>query len=204
MKHLLFISICSFSHSLTTDSLFNQGWSMTHDSVSFVTPHIHDLALPRAKRYVLRRKRWTGNHMTWRLLRNHITEADIYIIRNTLHRAFNDWSTIANLQFQEVHEGDSDLKVSFEKGFHDDRYPFDGRDGIVAHAFYPRDGRLHFDADEEWTLNQSNGVNLYQTALHEIGHLIGLEHSNDPRAAMFASKRPYSPIFTLSGTVSIP
>lgn len=41
-------------------------------------------------------------------------------------------------------------------------FPF--QDGIVAHAFYPRDGRLHFDADEEWTLNQSNGVNLYQVS----------------------------------------
>ncbi|VDP11417.1 unnamed protein product [Heligmosomoides polygyrus] len=35
-------------------------------------------------------------------------------------------------------------------------------DGIVAHAFYPRDGRLHFDADEDWSLNSRHGVNLYE------------------------------------------
>lgn len=71
-------------------------------------------------------------------------------------------------------------------------------DGIVAHAFYPRDGRLHFDADEDWSLNSPHGVNLYQTAVHEIGHLLGLEHSVDPRAVMFAARRPYDPDFSLA------
>lgn len=42
-------------------------------------------------------------------------------------------------------------------------------EGIVAHAFYPTLGILHFDADENWTLNQSRGINLFQTAVHEIG-----------------------------------
>ncbi|RCN49507.1 Matrixin [Ancylostoma caninum] len=70
-------------------------------------------------------------------------------------------------------------------------------DGVVAHAFYPRDGRLHFDADEDWSLNSVSGVNLYQTAVHEIGHLLGLEHSVDPRAVMFAARRPYNPDFAL-------
>lgn len=37
-------------------------------------------------------------------------------------------------------------------------------DGIVAHAFYPTEGKLHFDADEKWTLNRRDGVNLYQVS----------------------------------------
>ncbi|VDK81575.1 unnamed protein product, partial [Cylicostephanus goldi] len=72
--------------------------------------------------------------------------------------------------------------------------------GIVAHAFYPRDGRLHFDADEDWSLNSPTGVNLYQvvsTAVHEIGHVLGLEHSVDPQAVMFSARRPYDPDFAL-------
>ena len=52
--------------------------------------------------------------------------------------------------------------IAFERGRHDDEFPFDGRDGVVAHAFYPLDGRLHFDADESWTLNSRQGVNLFQ------------------------------------------
>ena len=35
-------------------------------------------------------------------------------------------------------------------------------DGVVAHGFYPTDGKLHFDASERWTLNMRYGVNLYQ------------------------------------------
>ncbi|KAJ1349435.1 hypothetical protein KIN20_005009 [Parelaphostrongylus tenuis] len=100
------------------------------------------------------------------------------------------------VRFGEV-TGGADIVIGFERGQHEDAFPFDGKDGVVAHAFYPRDGRLHFDADEDWSLNSPQGVNLFQTAVHEIGHLLGLEHSVDPRAVMFAAKRPYNPDFTL-------
>ncbi|PIO69539.1 Matrixin, partial [Teladorsagia circumcincta] len=82
--------------------------------------------------------------------------------RATLHRAFHEWSSVSSVRFEEVSEPPANIVIGFERGRHQDAFPFDGKDGVVAHAFYPRDGRLHFDADEDWTLNSDQGVNLFQ------------------------------------------
>ncbi|UMM26113.1 hypothetical protein L5515_005639 [Caenorhabditis briggsae] len=156
----------------------------------------------RGKRYVIRAKRWKKHSLTWQLQTQNLMDADVFIVRNTMHRAFNEWSAISSVDFREIPPDvisriPPDIHIAFEKGEHSDGFSFDGQDGVVAHAFYPRDGRLHFDAEEQWSLNSPEGVNLFQTAVHEIGHLLGLEHSVDTRAAMFAAKRPYDPAFTL-------
>lgn len=91
-----------------------------------------------------------------------------------------------------------DVTINFYLGNHNDGYPFDGPMGMLAHAFAPTDGRLHFDAAEYWIgtvanvesplLTSSNmAIDLESVAVHEIGHIIGLGHTTIRNAIMYPS-----------------
>ena len=54
-----------------------------------------------------------------------------------------------------------------------------------AHAYYPQDGRVHFDEDETFTDTPFRSPNLLVTAVHEFGHTLGLAHSNVRAAIMY-------------------
>lgn len=81
------------------------------------------------------------------------------------------------------------IQVGFFTGDHGDGYPFDGPGNVLAHTFFPCGnvpiaGDLHFDDSENWQTNGSN-IDLQTVALHELGHALGLQHSQDPNAVMF-------------------
>lgn len=78
----------------------------------------------------------------------------------------------------------ADLTIQFVRSDHDDGYPFDGAGGDLAHAFFPQDGRIHFDLDEKFTLN-STDHNFGLIAAHEFGHAIGLDHIFEPGSLMY-------------------
>ena len=66
----------------------------------------------------------------------------------------------------------------------------------MAHGFYPKDGRCHFDEDEVWTVN-TNGTDLFMIAAHEFGHILGLDHSNVNTSLMYPYYWGYVPNYTM-------
>ncbi|CAK7324717.1 unnamed protein product [Dovyalis caffra] len=117
---------------------------------------------------------------------------DLDTLRTVCSNAFQKWSDVSQFTFQEATDGASaDIVIEFYSGDHGDNDPFDGRGNILAHAFYPEDGRLHYDADENWSTDPTmDQTDLESVSVHEIGHLLGLHHStHHPKAIMFPTIR---------------
>ncbi|GAV58089.1 Peptidase_M10 domain-containing protein/PG_binding_1 domain-containing protein, partial [Cephalotus follicularis] len=113
---------------------------------------------------------------------------DMSVLRDVASNAFQKWADVSGFTFAEAPNGaPSDMVIGFQRGDHGDGSPFDGPGRTVAHAFAPTDGRFHYDADENWSTDPMyDELDLESVAVHEIGHLLGLGHSTDPNAVMYA------------------
>ncbi|CAG7834638.1 unnamed protein product [Allacma fusca] len=150
----------------------------------------------RMKRYTVQGQKWDVTDITWSLKKRsadpRISEGDI--IRE-LRNAFNIWEGASRLTFRELPYRDADkahIQIIFEKGQHNDLYPFDGKGSILAHAFFPGSGQggdVHFDDDEIWQVDsrdtESKGTRLFAVAAHEFGHSLGLSHSDVEGSLMY-------------------
>lgn len=155
----------------------------------------------RKKRYALTGQQWSKDHITYSIVNQHIPSSlGEKRTFDAIRKAFDMWRRVTPLTFEELpavnsvlnsgnHTDLADILLLFASGFHGDMSLFDGEGGSLAHAYYPGPGMggdTHFDADEPWTLDNQNpeGIDLFLVAVHELGHALGLEHSDNPSATM--------------------
>ncbi|KAK4875143.1 hypothetical protein RN001_011565 [Aquatica leii] len=103
--------------------------------------------------------------------------------------ALGMWGESGGLTFS-IANSNADILLDFVTKVHNDPYPFDGPSGVLAHAFYPPtsfSGDVHFDEEEDWKIMTTpiSGIDFFSVAVHELGHSLGLAHSQVKSAVMY-------------------
>ena len=118
-------------------------------------------------------------------------------IRTAIDEAFSVWSQVAPLHFTEVPDDGLAYGASSEYGTIRLRHRYingpdtpGGTPTTKAIARYPgsytTSGDIDFDDSDPWALiGTVHEPDLLGAAIHEIGHTLGLTHSNDSTACMY-------------------
>ncbi len=123
--------------------------------------------------------------------------------------AMEIWTNEADIVFMEVcNQADADISFLFDDFEHGDRIPacepglgtFDGVNGTLAHNMGGPDsgnncgtqgGDVHFDESETWTnlirINGQQPIDLVTVSAHELGHALGLFHTQVQGSLMLAN-----------------
>ncbi|XP_050545974.1 macrophage metalloelastase-like isoform X3 [Daktulosphaira vitifoliae] len=151
----------------------------------------------RFKRFERLPDGWRLNDLHYKILNYPTRELDNTQTDIEIKKAFDQWSEVTPLKFTQIYSGTAHINIAFKSNFHGDLMSFDGTLGVFAHTLTPSRGNVHFDDSETWTTGTKRGTNLYQVALHEFGHMLGLDHSKIKFSVMRPIYPGYNPNYKL-------
>ena len=106
-----------------------------------------------------------------------------------IRQAMNSWEAVCDIKFSPCdREGEANIIIDVGQGEQDS---FDGQGGTLAWAYLPPNAAytgqllMNFDIAEFWiTSPEKTGFLLENVAAHELGHILGLTHSEVSTALM--------------------
>lgn len=107
-------------------------------------------------------------------------------VRDEVEACLGQWAQAVPLAFVEVSSQDeADLVVTWGDRSRDNMFRFDGPGGALA---FCQEGTVTLDVSEYWLVQgapaRDGAFYLQPVVLHEIGHALGLTHSQSPDDAM--------------------
>mgnify|MGYP001259522929 CR=1 FL=1 len=161
---------------------------------------------------------WNKRHLTWRL--DTTTPIPVRLpvpeLEHAIDESFKSWEAAGVFTFAPARVGEpADIMISFGKP---PGRAWDGQLGSMGHAGFPWSatrGHIYLDPSEWWCTKSFAliGDPITNWLPHEIGHVLGLQHTHKqdqtmsetgpyglPDAASFAQLRhlyaPHTPVFT--------
>ena len=143
----------------------------------------------RSKRYALAGKKWYQSDLTYKI-NSYPSDTDMSKseVDDTIEEAFAIWEEHVPITFTKVDPHKAAVIVINFRNYEGKIY------SELARAFYPgffpQDGDIDFDDLERWTYmsaGKEEYASLLYVAVHELGHVLGISHSEYKGAVMYKS-----------------
>ena len=104
---------------------------------------------------------------------------------NAIANSFAAWSDISDFIFNQVNDSsNADLTIKWDYNFNSNSILAETGTAYNASTYIISKATIHFNGNVSWATNGSN-YDVFKVAVHEIGHALGMRHSEYSNAIMY-------------------